>query len=305
MDWEAHESRDEQVTIGIGALCNRGTIAVVASDMRATFPRSNIEPNDMAGKQWDFNVSFPIAACVAGTLGLCQPVVDELSHRMSKLPRPVYCEHIENAIRDARFHIYQRYVDSAIRMQYGMTLREWQRGKVPGGKIDRFIHDAVRSLIDDLGFVVELIVVGFLPDGNVVFYKASGRRHVEASTTPGVYVIGSGGQLAMGHLNKRGQNIDQGLPRTMLHISEALDEAQKVADDSVGKPQAFVVMDRNGLIGRIDADAQVFKDWKAAYRDRETTLSLDSSVVAHEQIKALIQKHVVKRSTPETSMGQR
>jgi hypothetical protein len=53
--------------------------------MRTTYPRSAVQPHDWTGKQWDFDVPFPVAAGVAGKLGMCQPVVDELNNRLSKL----------------------------------------------------------------------------------------------------------------------------------------------------------------------------------------------------------------------------
>lgn len=286
------------MTVGIGVLCQHAVSAVIASDMRATYPKSAIDPNDLTGKQWDFDVPFPVVACVAGRLGLCQPVIDELNNRLRKLPlkNGVHCEHIENAIRDARSRTFRRYVDWCMRMSYGMTLREWQRGKVPGGAIDQLIHDEIRKFIDAAEFQVALIVAGFLPDNNILFYKASGKGHIEASATPGVYVIGTGGQLAMNHLNKRGQNMDCSLPRTLLHISEALDEARKVPDKSVGDPQAFTVMWRDGRMARFFADTQLLRDWKKAYRKRDSTSSLDTSVIAMEQVKYLLVKHEVVRS---------
>jgi hypothetical protein len=124
------------VTVGIGVLCQRGTTAVIASDLRTTYPQSAVDANDVTGKQWDFDVPFPVVACVAGKLGACQAVVDELNNRLRKLVirnAPIHCEHIENAIREARARTFRRLADWSIRMAYGMTLREWQRGKVPGG----------------------------------------------------------------------------------------------------------------------------------------------------------------------------
>jgi hypothetical protein len=253
----------------------------------------------MTGKQWDFDCPFPVVACIAGTLGLCQPVVDELNNKLRKFRegQPVHCEHIENAILEARSRTFRRYADFSLRMSYGLTLREWQRGKVPGGHMNQFIHDAVRSFLDGLSFEVALIVAGFLPDGNLLFYKASGKRHVEASTTPGVYVIGSGGGLAMDHLNKRQQCIDYGLPRTLLHVSEALDEARKVTDGSVGPPQAFTIVGCDGQTSKIDADAHLLRDWKKAYKNRANTASLDDSEIAHGQVNSLLKKHLILRSS--------
>lgn len=293
------------MTIGISVLCDRGSVAVVASDMRSSYPRSAIQPHDWTGKQWDFDVPFPVIACVAGTLGICQPVVDELNNRLRKLPRKasVYCEHIENAIRDARSRTFRRYADWRIRMSYGMTLMEWQRGKVPGGKMNKLIHDEVARFIDGLQFRVELLVAGFLTNGDILFYKASGKRYIEGSASPGVYVIGTGGRLAMAQLNKRKQSIEYGLPRTLLHIAESMDEAQTVEDKSVGKPSSFTIAWRDGRVARINPEAPIFRDWKAAYKGRESTASLDGSEIAARQVAAALQEHIVERSNAQNPEG--
>lgn len=279
------------MTIGIGVLCQRGNAAVIGSDMRASF--RSLKPNDSAGKQWDFDVPYPLVACVAGVFGVCQPTIDELHDYLSKkVPTDkVYCEHIENALDYARYRTFYRLADWQVKMTYCMTLREWQRGKVRGGKMHKQIHDEVRAFIEGLSFPVEMIVAGFLPDGNIVFYKISQKRRIECSTSPGIYVIGTGGALAMEHLNRRGQYGDKGLLSTLLHVSEALDEAKKVQDESVGDPQGFTIIWRNGDIARLAADCPTLKDWKKAYKNRQTTASLDDSSVAWTQIKHQLYKH--------------
>jgi len=292
----------DEVTVGIGVLCQHAVTAIIVSDMRASYPKSAVDPNDLAGKQWDMDFPSPVVACVAGKLGLCQPVVDELSNQLSKLPfdKGVHCEHVENAINHARFRTFRRYADWSLKMSYGLTLREWQRGKVPGGEMNKLVHDEVRKFLDNLSFEVALVIAGYLPDNNLLFYRAVGKYHIEASSSPGIYVIGTGGRLAMNHLNKRGQHTDCSLPRTLLHLSEALDEARKALDKSVGKPQAFTIMWRDGRIARFPAEVQLLKDWKKSYKKRQSTASLDSSVVAQEQIRCLLLKHAIKRSTVQT-----
>ena len=70
---------ESEVTVGIGALCNGGDRAVIATDTRALFPRSNVRPHDETGKTWDFNIPNPLIAAVAGRLGDCATVVSELN----------------------------------------------------------------------------------------------------------------------------------------------------------------------------------------------------------------------------------
>src|SRR5438874_41079 len=99
--------------------------ALIASDMRTSFPRSDVKEHDSTGKQWDFDVDFPLVACVAGKLGLCQTVVSELQDNLSRLPETFHCEHIENAINDARTRTWKRVLNFGLQMQFGMTLKEW------------------------------------------------------------------------------------------------------------------------------------------------------------------------------------
>jgi hypothetical protein len=186
---------DEIVTVGIGVLCNGGDMAIIASDLRTSFPRSNICPNDDTGKTWDFNIPIPLIAAVAGTLGDCATVVSELNRLLREHAKKgeIFTENVENAVRDARLKGWARCVDWAIRMSYGITLKQWQTGKVPGGKIDQFIHDSVTKLIDAQPFNVELLLAGYSSRGNILFYKGSRKTPIEPGVAPGVLVIGSGG----------------------------------------------------------------------------------------------------------------
>ncbi len=270
--------------------------------MRASF--GPLRPNEYAGKQWDFDVSFPVVACVAGKFGLCQPIIDELNNRLRRtLPRkrPVYCEHIENAINYARFRIFYRLVDWEMKMGYCVTLKQFQAERIGGKKITRMMHQELVRFVKNHDLKAELVVGGFLANGNILFYKASRKNPIEASTSPGVYVIGTGGTLAMAHLNRRGQNLHDGLLSTLLHISEALDEAQKVSDGTVGHPQALTILHRDGRIERLPAKSQALADWKRAYKNRDITASLDESSAAWDQMKYQLVRHRPKRSVAQRS----
>jgi hypothetical protein len=286
---------ENEVTVGIGALCNSGDIAVIASDTRTSFPRSNVRPHDETGKTWDFSIPNPLIAAVAGRLGDCATVVSELNRLLGECSRKgeIFTEHMENAVRDARLKGWARCVDWKMRMAYGITLKQWQTGKVPSGKIDQFIHDSIRALIDGQPFDVELLLAGYSTRGNILFYKGSRKSPLEPGIAPGILVIGSGGQLAMDHLNRRGQNIEYRLPRTLLHVYEAMQKARKVPDKSVGAPQAFTIVSRD-KIWRIRANAPLYEEWSKVYKNRSSTASLDSSQLAEQQASELLQKHEIK-----------
>lgn len=282
------------MTVGIGVLAEEGKCVIICSDTRATFPKSNIGPHDECGKQWDL-MPFCCATCVAGLLSVAQPLVDELTHQFIKLSSPrrqhIYTEHIANAIDRARYLILRRRVDWAMRTSYGLSLRQWHTGKGPRGKLDPLILKAGEDLIRAEPLHVEMIVGGFLANSQLVFYKASGKRHLEQSTAPGVYVIGTGGQAAMDHLNRRGQNADCSLARSLLHIAEAADAARKANRSTVGKPSHFVIMWKDGGMERFPPECQIIKDWKRAYKNRSSTWSLQNKKVAEVQIQHQMLEH--------------
>jgi len=248
------------VTVGIGVLAEAGNCVILASDTRATFPKSGIGPHDECGKQWQL-LPFHCSACAAGLLSVAQPLVDELSHQFVKLSNPrrkrIYTEHVALAIDWARYLIFRRRVDWSMRTSYCLTLRQWHAGRVKPGKLDPLILKAGKVLIRAEPFNAELIVGGFLGNHQLVFYKASGKRHLELSTTPGVYVIGTGGQAAMEHLNRRGQNADCSLARSLLHVAEAAEAARRANRDTVGKPSHFVLTWKDGTMERFDPEACV------------------------------------------------
>ena len=143
--------------------------------------------------------------------------------------------------------------------------------------------ELIRSEARD--FQVELIVGGYLGNHQLVFYKASRMLHLEVSTTPGVYVIGSGGQAAMSYLNSRGQNVDCSLARSLLHVTEAADIARKKNPETVGSASHFVVIWKDGTMKRFDPGCQVMKNWKRVYKNRSSTWSLDNRKLADVEVK--------------------
>lgn len=280
------------MTVGIGVLAESGRTVIVGSDMRATFPKSSVSPNDQCGKQWDFPLPFNATACVAGTIGAAQPLVGELTVQLQKLLKKpqIVNEHVENAIDEARFLVHRRRVDWEFRKSYGIKLREWLRGKVPGGKLDPLILKAGEILIQSTHLPVELLVGGYI-GGRILLYKASGKRQLEAASTPGIMVIGSGGQLAMEKLNQREQNLDCSLARSAFHVLEALEAARNESNKTVGPPSNLIVIDDLGHMGQLPPFCQALQDFKKAYADRDSTWSLQRNNVANAQIRCQLIAH--------------
>jgi hypothetical protein len=259
--------------------------------MRATFPELPTK-HDECGKLWDLPTPFDCGVAVAGALTAAQPFVDQLFVNLKKLgqKRIIHNEHVENEIDDARYRVWRRRADWAMKMSYGLSLSQWQQGKVPGGKLDPLTLKAGEVLIQSTILNLEVIVAGFIR-GRILFYKASGKRPLELAATPGVQVIGTGGALAMDRLNRRGQNSGYSFARSVLHVAEALDEAQKEPAGTVGKASNFLAIAKDGSMSTISPRHLTLLQWKRAYRDRESTWSLQNSKLADLQAKSMARVH--------------
>lgn len=264
---------------------------ILATDLRATFPKLS-SPNEECGKAWGLPPPFDGGIAAAGIIRDCQPFADQLYANLKKLRTvdPIYNEHVENAIDDARYRIWKRRADCAIRTSYGVTLSQWQRGKVPAGKLDPLTLKAGEVLIQNTPFEVEVIVAGFVR-GNPMFYKASGKRPIELSSAPGIHVIGTGGALAMEHLNRREQNTGCSFARSLLHVAEALDEAKKEPQGTVGGPSRFSAIGKDGSMAQFHPDNPRLLAWKKVYANRSSTWSLQNSKIADIQAKGMWRPH--------------
>ncbi len=128
-----------------------------------------------------------------------------------------------------------------------MSLDEWKSGKVPGtGKMSPLVVRAGKALMQATRLPIEALIAGFAEEEQLIFYKANGKKHLESVVSPGVQVIGTGGELAMNHLNRRGQNMSHSFSRSLLHVVEALDEARKEPHGTVGNPAWIFVIDKKG-----------------------------------------------------------
>jgi hypothetical protein len=282
-----------------------GKWIILGSDVRASWPRSNVGPNDWAGKQWDLPSPFECAVCVAGVLSVAQPLVGELVSQLEKIGRlkTIYGEHVENAIDNARFNTQRRRVDWELRKSYCITLRQWLTGNVPGGKMTASIRKAGEAVIDGTPFPVEILLGGFVRE-RALFYKASGKFQLESSGSPAVLAIGSGAQVAMGALNRRGQHVDCSLSRSILHVAEALDAAAKTLPDTVGKAKMLTVIHERDGMGQFPLECNLIQGWKNAYSKRPSTLSLQEHGIARNQVVQQLRMHVRRGESPRRPIAR-
>jgi 20S proteasome alpha/beta subunit len=269
------------MTIGIACICERGECVVMASDMRATYGTTPIGPNDACGKVYRLE-PFNTMMCVAGRLSSCHAVISEIVAQIKRLrrKRQIFREHIINAIDHARIREMRRAYDWAIESSWGISLNDLVTGKVPGGKLDKLLLRAGYHLLRDTPLRVELIVAGYV-HSQTMFFRAAQKRPLEEESSPGVYAIGTGQVAAMNALNRRGQRVAMSLPRTLLHVHEAMLAARRSDPRRIGRAQAYIVMRKR--VPRtlyISAAAPTLENWRKAYRGRRNTASLDDSKVA-------------------------
>jgi|HubBroStandDraft_6_1064221.scaffolds.fasta_scaffold00205_54 20S proteasome alpha/beta subunit len=278
------------MTIGISCICERGECIVMASDMRVTYGTSPVGPNDACGKVFRLG-SFNTMVCVAGSMSSCHAVISQMVVNVQKFSKgkPVYREHVINAIDEARTRELRRVYDWSIRNYLGISLHEWARGKVPGGKLDKLVLRAGIKRLEDTPFKVELIVAGFV-ESQTMFFRAAQKEALEEESSPGVYAIGTGQVAAMEVLNGRGQRVAMSLPRTLLHVHEAMVAARLANPRTVGHAQAYIVMRlRVPQTLYLKASAPILESWRKAYRDRRNTGSLDDSAIAARDIHGQLQ----------------
>jgi len=284
------------MTVGIGVLAESMDMVIVGCDMRATFPRLGTAHEECA-KAWILEKPFQCGVAVAGKLRIAQPFVDYLTFNMTQVAKEptIYREHVETAIDAARFRIWKRLLDWEMKKSYGLSLSDWQCGKVPAGKLDPLTLKAGKVLIATTQLDLEALVAGFV-NGQLLFYKASVMHPLEAVSTPGVQVIGTGGALAMAHLNRRGQNTGCSLARSILHVAEALDEAKKEPKGTVGKSAWILAISSTGEMAYVLPNHPTLLGWKKAYAKRDSTSSLQNCKLSEIQAKGMTKPLVLQKS---------
>src|SRR5579862_318566 len=210
------------MTLGVGVLCDHGETIVIGSEQRASYRTTEniaIGPNDECGKQF-YMKPHRVFVSVAGRMSTCHSVYSQFAHLVNHLKEPsnIPAERMMALIDEARFHTLKRLYDWELKKEMGVTLHQWASGRLPRGrKMDELVVKFGLKILEAMPFRCELIVGGF-QDENAFFMRACQKGAIEEETSPGVYAIGIGQTSAMRHLNKRGQNVHMGLPRTLLHV---------------------------------------------------------------------------------------
>jgi hypothetical protein len=278
---------DDSMTIGIGVLCEGGKCIVLASDTRASYKSGR--PHDVCAKQFDLP-PFPFVGLIAGEVSCAASVVSQMCAEFREIPSPPATQlaHIIRAFNNARFHIFEERVDAQMRQYLCTGLTEWKQGP-----LDARVYRGGKAVIRTTKLPVHIIVAGFLRTDEFVFLRGIQKRPHEEEASPGVYVIGAteASEFANEVLRRRKQCLDFGLPRTLLHIYEAMKAARK--DHSVGNPSWYVVLRPNDMM-RFPSNSIHLRNWEKAYKNRVSTVSLEESAEAHRQIEMQLRVHEPK-----------
>jgi hypothetical protein len=274
----------EEMTIGIGVLCDEGRCAILASDMRASWPDGDkVDPNDRVGKQFGFPgvPGFDKVVCaIAGRLGVSHDVVSQLTVEFRKVSRHknIFREHIQNAIDYARAHELRRRYSWALEANLGISLSQLLRGKLPSGPLDPVAMAEARRIMAGTEFRIELIIAGFMGSEPLLF-KASQKLDIQGESDPPIHVIGSAGKAhALAHLNKRQQNTGCNIARSLLHVYEALEIARINDSKYVGIPSWYAVIFPDSGVWRVPSGSPLLREWAKAYKERADTWSLQGEL---------------------------
>jgi hypothetical protein len=288
IDWnEVPEEMDDPMTIGIGVLCEGMKCIVLASDTRASYAVGR--PNDLCAKQFDIP-PLPFVGNIAGEVSCASAVISQMCAEFKKLPSfpETKTEHVIRAFNEARFHIFCERVNTAMQRYLCMSLAEWKKGK--RGKVGARIYRGGKAIIRSTALPIHLIVGGFLGRGEPILLRGIKMFDHEEEASPGVYTIGNREAMIRANevLRKRKQCQDYGLPRTLLHIYEALEAARR--DKTVGPPSWYVVLKLNQTM-RFPSDSLHLKEWARHYHQRDSTVSLEQNEIAYKQVESQLIMH--------------
>ena len=293
---------EDDMTVGIGVICDEGDTAIIASDTRVTYGTMKVPQHEYAGKQYDFP-PFNFAAAIAGSTSSTHEIVSEFSGQlMTLLARKqadptfvIQFEHLRNAIEIARKKALRTLQACTMESDLGCSLEQWLSGKLPSGlPFNEYAHREGLRILQGVKngaySKMAVIVAGFLRE-NPIFLRGLGASPVEESATPAIFVIGGKGAVEAQHvLNTREQSIEHGIARTLLHIYEALRAATQ-ADRYVGTPSSYVIIRPrtarrpNGVL-RMSANHPLLVGWAKKYKQCSSE-GLDSRAandLAHEAL---------------------
>lgn len=255
------------MTVGIGVSCQKGTCVVMAADGKGSFPNGEFPSHERIGKQHD--LPFRLCGNFAGSVEICNAIMNRIASALEAHPRnvPIQLDYVLNVVESARFSEFKRLVDGEMKKRLAVTLEEWQQMPEPTLLYRRGNKLLTRSVLP-----VELLVGGMIYGSATVVHFG----YMDIARVDNLACIGTGGDAAFGQLMKRSQEAHMSLPRTILHVAEAMQAARLENPDTVGAPTDFVVITERQT-RRMPAKSPVLAKMLEKYANADNTEEIDSS----------------------------
>ncbi len=263
------------MTVGIGVSCQKGTCVIMAADGKGSFENESYTAHERIGKQ--HYLSHGLCGNIAGTVEVCNAVMNRVSTALEAHPHniPMMLDYVLKVVEAARFSEFKRVVDGELKHRLGITLEEWQEAEETRLLYRRGNKIMLRSFLN-VEFLVGGIIYG---SGAIVHFSPTDVARVDQ-----LACIGTGGDSAFEQLMKRSQDAHMSLPRTILHIAEAMEAARLANPKTVGRASDFVVITQK-QIRRMPAKSPVLAKMLEKYANAESTEGIDGS----DQIWGLVQ----------------
>jgi hypothetical protein len=248
------------MTIGIGVVCHHATCVVMASDAKGSFEGGAFPSNERTGKQMP--LPFRMCANIAGTVSVCSSLLNRLASVLDTIPpnSDPAVDAFYGALQFAKYGELWNRVDDQMATTLMMRLDDWRRLPSPSLQYRRG-----QKLINRYELPVQLMIGGFAK-GNGFILTSTGNATPEIGWLD---CIGIGGDAAFARLMQRSQNPHMTLPRCLVHLAEAMADAETANPTTVGPMGDYVVISRTSLM-RLPSKDPTVKDLIATYDGRDT-----------------------------------
>jgi hypothetical protein len=237
----------------------------MAADGKGSFENEPSLSHERIGKQ--YSLPFGLYGNIAGVVTLCNSVMNRIftgleAHRGSSTLR---LDTLRDAVEDARYAEFLHYVDGKMRRHLGMTVEQWQQ--LPSASLH---YRRGQRLLNRSPLPVEGLIGGIVGSGCVIHFGLG-----DTACADPLACIGIGADAAYRWLVKRSQEVYMSIPRTILHIAEAMREAKLDQPKTVGDPADYVVITER-QIRRMPAKDPTLQQMLAKYVEADTE-EIDSS----------------------------
>jgi hypothetical protein len=208
---------EENMTIGIGIVCDGGETILLSCDKRASYGNPPSLVTDSCGKLFA-SIEGKFYVVIAGTVNACQMFEGYLAEHLKQFNGQIpSLDAAKTAMLDARTRLHSVLSDDQLRRELAISLEQ-----VHGSPdLSRQTMRQARKIIREIDVPIEVIAGGFASAGGIIL-AFSRMSEIQETTTPGFHIIGSGGELAHSWLCFRNQDVHMTAARSYWHLREAM-----------------------------------------------------------------------------------